>query len=779
MANEIGTTLLNSLTNSTFDIGNMSKVLAEAEVAGPKAILESNRDKTNTELNALTYLQSNVSAFKTYLQDLSNPDTFMQSAVSSSNDAVVSGTVTGSVVSGSYQIEARQLAQANTQVANKIYSSASDTISSGTLSISIAGSTHNITVDATNNTLEGLQKTINSGDYGVNASIINTGNGYQLMFTSQNTGAANEMQISGLADFDTNGLTTTSVAQDAIMVVNGLAVTSSTNQFDEVIPGMQIDLKSAQPGTVNTLSVNQDTNSVVESIQSFVDVYNQLDTILDELGSYESLTSDQQDSEEYEYWGDLAGSSLLRQVRSELQTSLRGTLDQINSPYNSLSVIGLSIDLEGQMSFDQARFEEVAASNLDALKSLFSKGGSSDDPLVNVLSGNDRTQAGSYTLDITQLADRATVASGAVSAGTDQQVASGQVYDQQAVLTLDANAGFTMTTGASGSQIIDFSSIAGDYASKDDLVAAMQGVVDTAFGASVVSLSYDSTQSRFEFNAAAGQGSVSLSNVTGLSNQGFTQTDYTGENLINLAADGSFDFVIDDANSSTLTIAAGDYTLSELAGRIQSGINNNAEVQAVGASVSVSTEGGILNISSSRFGAFSNIDLSNFSGLANAGFADGSAIADVGQNVDGTITTATGTLNIGAYASSEDGRRINISDYAVIGTEPAEVRGLQFEVLGGATGARGSINFTQGFASRMEEVINNLFEDENGLVSQRIDSLNDKNTQYDEKQEKIDARYERLLMKYQLQFSALQSILSSAEQTRNYLTATFNSGNDN
>ena len=86
MANEIGTTLLNSLTNSSFDIGGMSKVLAEAEVAGPKAILERSQTKVNTELDAIKYMQANLSAFTSYVTDLSSPDLFSNKSASSSDE---------------------------------------------------------------------------------------------------------------------------------------------------------------------------------------------------------------------------------------------------------------------------------------------------------------------------------------------------------------------------------------------------------------------------------------------------------------------------------------------------------------------------------------------------------------------------------------------------------------------------------------------------------------------------------------------------------------------
>lgn len=776
MVNEVGTTLLNSLTNSTFDIGGMAKVLAEAEVAGPKSILERNQEKTNTELNALTYLQSNMNAFKSYLQDLSNPETYNNANVSSSDETAFTAELTGAAVNGSYQVETKQIAQANTQVANKVYASPSDAISTGSLNISVGGNSFDpITVDASNNTLEGLQRTINNGDYGVNASVINTGSGYQLMFTSKTTGAASEMSISGLTDFDSEGFTTTSTAQDAVLSVNGLNVTNSTNTFDEVIPGLSIDVKSAQPGAINTLGVSQDVEGVTEKVEAFVEVFNQLDTILDELGSYEKLSEDEQELEEYAFWGDLAGSSLLKQVRRDLEGSLSGAISEINSDYNSLGIVGLTINRDGEMELDRDKFDAVAELGLDKLQSIFSKGGSSEDTLINVIGGSEDTQTGDYALNITQLAERATVSGGGVVDTTDQQVAGARVFDQDAALSVQSGAAFDLN-----GTTVNFTQQT--YATRDAMLTGMQTEIDAAMGAGLYSLNYDASQARFELAAEVGQGAVNLTNVSGLSAQGFTQTDYTGENLIDIGVGGgSLDFSV-DSTAGSLSVAEGRYTLDEMAQTIRSGVNSNSEVQAAGASIAVTTDGGVLNISSGRYGGNSQIDLSNFSGLGNIGFADGAAaLNDQGQNVDGIITTDSGTLNIGAYADAEDGRKVKVSDFAFIGSDPAEVRGLEFEVLGGAAGTgvnplgeeRGPIVFAQGFASRMEETISNIFEEEDGLVSMRLESLTNKNTEYDEKKEEIDTRYDKLLMKYQLQFSALQSLLSSSEQTRSMLSANF------
>lgn len=779
MANEIGTTLLNSLTKSTFDIGAMAKTMAEAEVAGPKAILERGQNKVSTELDAIKYMQTNLNAFTSYVTDLSSPDIFSRKSATSSDESVVSVSTTSKATMASYQIESRQLAQAHTLVANKTYSAMSDTVSAGSLNLTVGGQSHSIAVDASNNTLEGLQQVINNGDYGVTASIINNSGSYQLMFTSQQTGSAGEVSVSGLSDFDIEGQTTTAQAQDAVMVLNGLTVTNSTNTFDNVIDGVTFNLNSVAAGSPKTVAVNQDSGKVAETITDFVDVYNQLQTILGELGKYDKsdLTEAELESDEFAFYGNLAGSSLLRSVQTQIKSALAGSISELGGSYSTLASVGITLDRKGSLQLDEAQLNNVIQTDIEALSSLFSKGGSIADPLVNVTGGNDKTQTGSYALDITQLAERATVAGNTVSYTGDEKVSGGRVVDSTAALTIDASATFDLQIGGA-TNTISLAGVAGTYENRDDVATAMQAQIDSAFGAGVASIMYDPSQARFEVSAAVGQGTAALSNVSGMSNQGFSNPSYAGEKLIDLSGGaGSFDVKVNDSEVTSISLAANRYTLDELGKSMAAAINSNSEIKAAGAEVGVSTAGGVLNISSSRYGAFSAVELTNITNMGNAGLT--ADLNGVGQNVDGTLTTASGALSIGAYVSAEDGRKIKVSDFAVIGGEEAEVRGLEFEVLGGQIGARGDLSFAKGFASTIEETINSLFDEEGGLVSQRIDSLNSKNERFEEKAKDIDVRYDKMLFKYQMQFSMLQSIMSSSSQTRDYLSATFNNNNSN
>src|SRR5690606_24227140 len=124
-----------------------------------------------------------------------------------------------------------------------------------------------ITIDSTNNTLNGLKDAINKADKGVQASVIFDGSGYRLVVSAP-SGASRELQIhaeeAGDAPTNTDGSGLSRFAfneniaamadverqkgADARLVINGLQLTRSTNTITAVVEGLTLDLMKAPPG---------------------------------------------------------------------------------------------------------------------------------------------------------------------------------------------------------------------------------------------------------------------------------------------------------------------------------------------------------------------------------------------------------------------------------------------------------------------------------------------------------------------------------------------------
>lgn len=98
---------------------------------------------------------------------------------------------------------------------------------------------------------------------------------------------------------------------------------------------------------------------------------------------------------------------------------------------------------------------------------------------------------------------------------------------------------------------------------------------------------------------------------------------------------------------------------------------------------------------------------------------------------------------------------------------PAE--GLQFSVVQGESGAMGSITFSKGLAERLSDWIGSL-TDEGGTLVSRTDGLSSRKSRLDDQEDRINLRLEQVEKRYRAQFSALDAMLASMQQTSSYLS---------
>ena len=96
---------------------------------------------------------------------------------------------------------------------------------------------------------------------------------------------------SGLSRLASANLTETVAALDASLTINGLALSSSSNELEDAIDGVDINLKATtdQDETV-TLTVTDNTAAISLAVNEFVSGFNDLWTALKELTSFDSDT---------------------------------------------------------------------------------------------------------------------------------------------------------------------------------------------------------------------------------------------------------------------------------------------------------------------------------------------------------------------------------------------------------------------------------------------------------------------------------------------------------
>lgn len=397
----------------------------------------------NTKLSAYSTLKSGLSTFQTAVTKLATAAQFNAQSVTASDATSISATANGTAVIGNYSVSVSQLASAQ-KLATSAFSSATDIVGTGKLTISFGtytaaaggnpasftanGDKSDITIDITssNNTLAGIRDAINAKNASVSASIVNDGSGNRLVITSKDTGEVNSLKIS-VADDDgnntdtgglsalaydplasSNSMTQMVAAKNALLNVDGMSISKSSNTVSDVIQGVTLTLK-AVTSTSNTLSVGTDNDTIQSSVQSFVDAYNALNTSVRSLTKFVSAGSSSN--------GVLLGDSTARNIMVKLKSMLSASSPTATT-YKTLSDIGVSMGSDGSLSLDSTKLQKAITNNVSDVAKLFSPSATSTDPQVTFVSSKDDTVSGTYAVNITRLGGNGVDAAGTINGVT-------------------------------------------------------------------------------------------------------------------------------------------------------------------------------------------------------------------------------------------------------------------------------------------------------------------------------------------------------------------------
>jgi len=391
-------TITSQGVGSNIDIaGIVSKLMAIERI--PLNRLDEKKTSFDARISALGSIKGKLSTLQSSLSGLKNGTSLLAAKAQSSDTAIVKATGTSGAIAGNYSIEVSQLAQSQKLVATG-QADATAAIGVGTLSIDIgtisggtfdavtgkytgagytanAGGPYNITIDSTNNTLEGIRDAINTANIGVTATIVNDGNAttpYRLVLSSTDSGAnqsirvavAGDASLSTLLSHDpagTQNLSQTVTAQDATFKVDGISITKSSNTVTDVIQGVTLELTGKTTGTPATISVSQDTDAAKVAIEAFVKAYNDL---------YSEIKTQTDSGYSSGEVGALASDSATRQIHSSIRDELNKTPTGITGSYDTLSSIGVSFQTDGTLALDAATLETALTTDNNNVAELFS-----------------------------------------------------------------------------------------------------------------------------------------------------------------------------------------------------------------------------------------------------------------------------------------------------------------------------------------------------------------------------------------------------------------------
>ncbi|HTY02752.1 MAG TPA: flagellar filament capping protein FliD, partial [Rhodocyclaceae bacterium] len=347
--------------------GLVTKLMAVEKL--PLTALDTKESTDNSKISALGSLASSISALQTAASAFvpgigqtaqTNLATYSATLADTTVGTATAGTSASSAV-GDYTLTVDQTAHSD-----RVVFDAGLTLTAGTLNVSVgSGTASPITVTA-GMTLAQLRDAINGGGGGVTATLIG---GAQLVLTSNTSGAAGRLTVSGNAGFTKSdgtagsfswtpsptGGTGTGVSQpagnmgqDAKIELNGVTLTSSSNTFASAIDGVDIKLSpSAVANTTTTLSVKADTTTkATDAVNAFVKAYNAFIAQVKQYGYYNATTKTA---------GTLQGDYTLRSAQSDLYKLISTTPTGVTGTIKTLSDLGVSVQRDGTLSVDSTK----------------------------------------------------------------------------------------------------------------------------------------------------------------------------------------------------------------------------------------------------------------------------------------------------------------------------------------------------------------------------------------------------------------------------------------
>ena len=386
-----GIDYINALgAGASFDTKKIVESLVEAERAGAQAQIERKIADAESKISGLGSAASILDILKEGAELLNDARDFNTLSVQNSQSSALGATVTNNARAGTNSVNVTSIAREQRSISDG-FDSVSATINgenTTTISITIGGTTEDISVNAAS--LDSVKSAINDANLGVRAEIVNTGTGsgnFRLQLVGEN-GSDNAFSVS--SNFSGLNIQSIQSASNANLNVNGVDFTRSTNQISDIIEGVSLNLTSVTDGTA-TVSVERDVSEAKGNIIAFVSMYNEASL------EFKKLTSSELD-------GPLRGDSIFRSMTRSLRSIVVGTSSSPGSAVSSLSSMGISIDRNGQLNFDEAAIDKALSSNYDDVVKVFTANTNNQSRFS--------TEGGGIAGDIKNLIERITASDG-------------------------------------------------------------------------------------------------------------------------------------------------------------------------------------------------------------------------------------------------------------------------------------------------------------------------------------------------------------------------------
>src|SRR6185437_7694736 len=141
---------------SVINVSSLVSQLVAATEAPQQSLIASQTQTNTTNISALGSLKGALSSFQSALGALSTASKFNVLNASTSNDSVFTASAAGGAIGGTYKITVGNLATAQQLLSGPISGGSGATVGTGTLTLSLGGTSFNVAVDSADDTIAGV-----------------------------------------------------------------------------------------------------------------------------------------------------------------------------------------------------------------------------------------------------------------------------------------------------------------------------------------------------------------------------------------------------------------------------------------------------------------------------------------------------------------------------------------------------------------------------------------------------------------------------------------------
>jgi flagellar hook-associated protein 2 len=340
---------------------NIVDLLMDAERVPIKNI-EKTKGKQENRLKLVNELETKLTGITGTIGALASTKGFSDIRLNSGDINVVTGTVDpNNAVSGSWNVEVVDLAQKAAAITNGFPDKDKTQIGTGYFRFNTPEGKKEVYINSDTNTLEGVSNAINRSGLGMKSTVINDRSDpdypFRLMITGDAVGGEHQVEYPTLYFLDGDQdiyFDKEQKAKNGRVKIDGFEFEVGDNTVKDVIPGVTLELKQANPGRNVNVSVKEDMEVVTGKIKSFVDGVN---GVLSFIQQQNKLGKDTDTS------STLGGDSLISGIENRIRALVQNPQFGIGGDVTRLNQLGISFNRSGTLEYDEKKFNSTLAKN--------------------------------------------------------------------------------------------------------------------------------------------------------------------------------------------------------------------------------------------------------------------------------------------------------------------------------------------------------------------------------------------------------------------------------